>query len=99
MDAQRLPDGPAIRDGKPYSQIVHLAEDVTPFVAISRLLEASGYAPSCIPLKVLAKAAFLGIATLFRSSLYAPLSSPKHANVFLLGSIVRSTISIQSTGR
>ena len=44
MDAPRLPDGPPIRDGKPYSQIVHLAEDVTPFVAIAELLASKGYA-------------------------------------------------------
>ena len=35
MDAPRQPDGPPIRDGKPYSRIAHLAEDmVRPFVAI-----------------------------------------------------------------
>ena len=39
MDAPRRPDGPAVRDGKPYSQIAHLAEEVVPFVAIAKLLE------------------------------------------------------------
>ena len=35
MDAPRQPDGPPIRDGKSYSRIAHLAEDmVRPFVAI-----------------------------------------------------------------
>jgi tRNA threonylcarbamoyl adenosine modification protein YjeE len=34
MDCPRQPDGPPIRDGKPYSALVHLAEDVTPFVAL-----------------------------------------------------------------
>ena len=34
MNAPRQPDGPPIRDGKPYSALVHLAEDVTPFVAV-----------------------------------------------------------------
>src|SRR5690606_25019752 len=38
MIAPRQPDGPPIRDGKPYSQIAHLAEDVRPFVAIARHL-------------------------------------------------------------
>lgn len=42
MDAPRQPDGPAIRDGKPYSRIAHLAEDVRPFVAISGALRAIG---------------------------------------------------------
>lgn len=42
MDSPRQPDGPPIRDGKPYSQIAHLAEDVRPFVAISRALRKAG---------------------------------------------------------
>lgn len=44
MNAPRRPDGPAIRDGLPYSRIAHLAESVTPFVAIDRLLRAHGFA-------------------------------------------------------
>lgn len=44
MDAPRQPDGPPIRDGKPYSQIAHLAEDVRPFVAIDSLLRDKGFA-------------------------------------------------------
>ncbi len=35
MNAPRRPDGPPVRDGKPYSAIAHLAEDVEPYVAIS----------------------------------------------------------------
>ncbi|MET0866777.1 MAG: tRNA (adenosine(37)-N6)-threonylcarbamoyltransferase complex ATPase subunit type 1 TsaE, partial [Pseudorhodoplanes sp.] len=31
MNAPRRPDGPPVRDGKPYSAIAHLAEDVKPF--------------------------------------------------------------------
>lgn len=42
MDAPRMPDGPPIRDGKPYSRIAHLAEDVRPFVAIARHLRERG---------------------------------------------------------
>lgn len=42
MNAPPQPDGPPIRDGKPYSQIAHLAEDMTSFVAISRALNANG---------------------------------------------------------
>lgn len=46
MNAPRQPDGPPIRDGKPYSQIAHLAESVTPFIAIGRTLKEAGfYAP------------------------------------------------------
>lgn len=42
MDAPRLPDGPPIRDGLPYSRIAHLAEDVTPFVAVAGALAEAG---------------------------------------------------------
>lgn len=43
MNAPRQPDGPPIRDGKPYSQIAHLAESVTPFVAVDKALRAEGF--------------------------------------------------------
>ena len=42
MDAPRRPDGPPVRDGKPYSQIAHLAESVVPFVAMAKGLRAQG---------------------------------------------------------
>jgi len=41
MNAPRQPDGPPIRDGKPYSQIAHLAESVLPFVAIDEALRGN----------------------------------------------------------
>lgn len=44
MNAPALPDGPPIKDGKPYSKIAHLAEDVTAFVAIDELIRAKGFA-------------------------------------------------------
>lgn len=43
MDSPRQPDGPPVRDGLPYSQIAHLAEDVRPFVAIADALRAAGF--------------------------------------------------------
>jgi len=43
MNAPRRPDGPPVRDGKPYSQIAHLAEDVIPFVAVANGLRQLGY--------------------------------------------------------
>jgi N-acetylmuramate 1-kinase len=46
MNAPRMPDGPPIRDGLPYSRLAHLAESVTPFVAIGRLLSNKGF---CAP--------------------------------------------------
>jgi tRNA threonylcarbamoyl adenosine modification protein YjeE len=43
MDAPRQADGPPIRDGKSYSKIAHLAEDmVRPFVAIGAHLAGAG---------------------------------------------------------
>ncbi len=44
MNAPPQPDGPAVKNGKPYSQIAHLAEDMTSFVAISETLGAAGFA-------------------------------------------------------
>ena len=44
MNAPRMPDGPPIRNGMPYSRIAHLAEDVRPFVAVGRALEEIGIA-------------------------------------------------------
>ena len=43
MNAPRRPDGPAVRDGKPYSAIVHLAEDIKPFVAMANGLSQLGF--------------------------------------------------------
>src|SRR5882757_755787 len=42
MNAARRPDGPPVRDGKPYSAIAHLAESVTPFVAMAKGLREQG---------------------------------------------------------
>jgi tRNA threonylcarbamoyl adenosine modification protein YjeE len=43
MNSPRRPDGPSVRDGKPYSAIAHLAEDVTPFIAMTHALRARGF--------------------------------------------------------
>ncbi len=43
MNAPRRPDGPPVRDGKPYSAIAHLAEDVKPFVAMANGLRERGF--------------------------------------------------------
>lgn len=42
MDAPRQPDGPPIRDGRSYSQIAHLAEDMRSFSAVSAALRNAG---------------------------------------------------------
>ena len=46
MDSPARSDGEAIRGGKPYSALVHLAEDVKPFVAVANALEGAGV---CVP--------------------------------------------------
>lgn len=48
MDAPERPDGPPVRDGLPYSRVAHLAESVSPFVAIARLLRDKGFSAPAI---------------------------------------------------
>jgi tRNA threonylcarbamoyl adenosine modification protein YjeE len=42
MDSPAQADGPPVRDGKPYSQIAHLAEDVSAFAGIAKGLDNVG---------------------------------------------------------
>ena len=42
MNAPRRPDGPPVREGKPYSMVAHLAEDMKAFVAMARGLREHG---------------------------------------------------------
>jgi tRNA threonylcarbamoyl adenosine modification protein YjeE len=48
MNSPRRPDGPPVRDGKPYSAIAHLAENVTPFVAMAAALRERGLSAPAI---------------------------------------------------
>ena len=48
MNSPKRPDGPPVRDRKPYSQIAHLAEDVTPFIAMATALRARGLSAPAI---------------------------------------------------
>jgi len=48
MNSPRRPDGPVVRDGKPYSRIAHLAEDVTPFIAVAQGLRERGFSTPAI---------------------------------------------------
>ncbi|MEX2165432.1 MAG: tRNA (adenosine(37)-N6)-threonylcarbamoyltransferase complex ATPase subunit type 1 TsaE [Methyloceanibacter sp.] len=48
MNSPPQPDGPPIRDGKPYSALVHLAENVTPFVAVAHALRERGLSAPAI---------------------------------------------------
>jgi tRNA threonylcarbamoyl adenosine modification protein YjeE len=48
MVSPKRPDGPPVRDGKPYSAIAHLAESVTPFVAMAQALREAGFSAPAI---------------------------------------------------
>ena len=48
MNSPKRPDGAAIYGGKPYSAVVHLAEDVKPFVAICNGLRTRGFSAPVI---------------------------------------------------
>jgi aminoglycoside/choline kinase family phosphotransferase len=48
MNAPRRPDGPPLRNGLPYSRLAHLAEDVTPFIAMARGLRERGFSAPAI---------------------------------------------------
>lgn len=48
MNSPGRPDGPSLYDGKSYSEAVHLAEDVKPFVAMANGLRERGYSAPAI---------------------------------------------------
>ncbi|HZP75807.1 MAG TPA: tRNA (adenosine(37)-N6)-threonylcarbamoyltransferase complex ATPase subunit type 1 TsaE [Pseudolabrys sp.] len=48
MNSPRRADGPPVRDGKPYSAIAHLAEDVTAFVAMANALRSRGFSAPAV---------------------------------------------------
>jgi tRNA threonylcarbamoyl adenosine modification protein YjeE len=48
MNSPRRPDGPPVRDGKPYSAIAHLADNVAPFVAMANGLRQHGFSAPAI---------------------------------------------------
>ncbi|MFN4140775.1 tRNA (adenosine(37)-N6)-threonylcarbamoyltransferase complex ATPase subunit type 1 TsaE [Aestuariivirga sp.] len=43
MDMPARPDGPPVKDGKPYSAIAHLAENIRAVVAVNNTLSGRGY--------------------------------------------------------
>ena len=48
MNSPKRPDGPPVRDGKPYSAIAHLADNVTPFFVMAQGLRARGLSAPAI---------------------------------------------------
>ena len=49
MNSPEMPDGPPIKDGKSYSKLAHLAENVTAFVAVDKVLRNAGFCAPEIP--------------------------------------------------
>jgi N-acetylmuramate 1-kinase len=47
MDMPARPDGPPVRNGKPYSAIAHLAEDIRAVIAVNQVLVNRGYSAPC----------------------------------------------------
>jgi N-acetylmuramate 1-kinase len=43
MDMPSRPDGPAVKNGKPYSAIAHLAENINAVLGVNSCLEENGY--------------------------------------------------------
>jgi len=48
MNSPRRPDGPPVRNGKPYSTIAHLADNVIPFVAMANGLRQFGFSAPAV---------------------------------------------------
>src|SRR5262252_7490980 len=48
MNSPRRPDGPPVRDDKPYSAIAHLADSVVPFVAMANGLRQCGFSAPAV---------------------------------------------------
>jgi N-acetylmuramate 1-kinase len=48
MNSPKRADGPPVRNGKSYSAIAHLAETVTPFVAMAQALRGQGFSAPAI---------------------------------------------------
>jgi len=48
MNSPRRPDGPPVRNGKPYNAIAHLADNVMPFVAMANGLRQLGFSAPAV---------------------------------------------------
>src|SRR5262249_12587226 len=97
MIAPRRPDGPPVRDGKPYSAIAHLAEDVKPFVAVANGLRQIGLSPPPIHDAELAQGLLLiedlGSKTVVTDDPPAPIEERYSAAVDVLVALHRYQLS------
>jgi tRNA threonylcarbamoyl adenosine modification protein YjeE len=96
MNSPRRPDGPPVRNGKPYSAIAQLAEDVTPFLAMARGLKQRGFsAPDILAADRTAGLALLedfGNDFIAGSSPPAPIAERYQAAVDVLLALHRQTL-------
>ena len=93
MNAPPKPDGPPVRDGKPYSAIAHLAEDTIPYVAMAGgLRERNLSAPAILhadPVRGLIVMEDLGDDRIVAGDPPAPVAERYEAAVDLLISLHR----------
>jgi tRNA threonylcarbamoyl adenosine modification protein YjeE len=93
MNAPPKPDGPPVRDGKPYSAIAHLAEDTVPYVALARgLRDRNLSAPEILyadPARGLIVMEDLGEARIVEGEPPAPIEARYEAAVDVLISLHR----------
>ncbi len=96
MNSPRRPDGPPVRRGKPYSQVAHLAEDVTPFVALANGLRERGFSAPTIYATDLAEGFLiledLGQETVVEGDPPAPIVERYQAAVDVLVALHRLTL-------
>ncbi len=78
MNSPAMPDGQPVRNGKPYSQIAKLAEDVRPFVGVALALEKQGLHTPHIFAQDLAQG-FLLIEDLGRDTILTRDGEPQEA--------------------
>jgi N-acetylmuramate 1-kinase len=79
MDMPQRPDGPPVKDGKPYSQVAHLAESITAVIAINKHLVGLGYSAP----RILASDLDAGLA------LIEPLGDRVYGRMMLAGEDMR----------
>lgn len=96
MDMPARPDGPIVRDGKPYSAIAHLAEDIRAVVAVNAELCRRGYAApetrACDLAQGLAVITDLGRAVYGRMRLAGEdMEEPMRAAIAVLADMAAST--------
>lgn len=96
MNAPKRPDGPAIYNGKSYSAAVHLAEDVTPYVAIANGLRSRGVSAPEILHSDLANGFLIaedfGTALVVSGDPPAPIAERFHAAAELLAELHREPL-------